>query len=71
MFEEYQVVKLRRNLPEFNLPEGVLGTILLVYDPKPNLSQAYEVEFVDSQGKTLAQITVFQEDIDVVKGLYE
>jgi hypothetical protein len=71
MFEEYQIVRLRRNIPEFNLSEGVLGTILLVYDPKPNQSRAYEVEFVDSLGKTLAQITVFQEDIEVVKELNE
>jgi hypothetical protein len=69
MFKEYQVVRLRRNLPEFNLSEGVFGTILLVYDPKPNLPRAYEVEFVDRQGKSLAQVTVFQEDIELVNEL--
>jgi Domain of unknown function (DUF4926) len=69
MFEEYQVIRLKRDLPEHNLSAGVIGTILLVYDLKPNLPRAYEVEFVDSQGKTLAEITVFEEDMEGVKEL--
>ena len=69
MFEEYQVVRLKKNLPEHNLSVGVIGTILLVYDVKPNLPRAYEVEFVDSQGKTLAEVTVFEENIEEVEEL--
>jgi len=63
MFQEYQVIRLKKNLPEYHLTSGVRGTILLVYEEKLNLPRAYEVEFVDNQGKTLAQITVFEDDI--------
>jgi hypothetical protein len=69
MFEEYQVVRLRKDFPEHNLPKGVIGTILLVYDKKPNLPRGYEVEFVDCQGKTLSVITVYEEDIEAGKEL--
>jgi hypothetical protein len=66
MFEEYQVVRLRKDFPEHNLPMGVTGTILLAYEKKPNLPGGYEVEFVDDHGKTLALLTVYEEDIEEV-----
>ena len=69
MFEEYQIVRLKKDFPKHNLPMGVIGTILLVYDKKPDLPRGYEVEFVDSQGKSLAQITVYEEDLEEVKVL--
>ena len=64
MFHEYQVVKLKKHLPEHNLAKGVRGAVLFVYEEKSNLPRAYEVEFVDNQGKTLAQLTIFEDDIE-------
>jgi hypothetical protein len=61
MFEEYEVVKLRRDMPSVNLKAGDRGAIVMVYvDP----SQAYEVEFTDKEGKTIALLTLKEEDIE-------
>ena len=43
------VVALTIDLPEFNLYKGQVGTIVEVYAP-----DAFEIEFVDLQGKTYA-----------------
>jgi hypothetical protein len=56
MFEEYDVVKSKRQIDE--IPEGTLGTIVMVYGKKE-----YEVEFVDDDGESLAVVTLSQEDI--------
>jgi hypothetical protein len=63
MFEEYEVVRARRQLSE-KVPPGAKGTILLVYR-HPNL--AYEVEFLDSEGESLELLTVADDDITRVK----
>jgi hypothetical protein len=60
MFKEYDVIKLKKPLPSKNLPVGARGTILIVYND-PNLPRAYEVEFLDEKGDTLA-VTTLQED---------
>lgn len=44
-----------RPLPEHGLPAGTTGTVVLVYD---NPSEAYEVEFTDPDGYTLALVTL-------------
>jgi len=64
MFEEYQVVRLKGNLPKHNMAPGTKGTIVFVYEDKPDMPKAYEVEFVDNQGKTLAQLTVFENELE-------
>ncbi len=64
MFKEYEVIKLKKNLPEHNLTPGIRGTILFVYEEKLNIPRAYEVEFLDKQGKTLVQLTVFEDEIE-------
>jgi hypothetical protein len=47
------VVALIQDLPEQNLYKGQVGTIIEVYEP-----DVFEVEFVDSQGKTYAVETL-------------
>uniref|UniRef100_B8HZQ6 DUF4926 domain-containing protein n=1 Tax=Cyanothece sp. (strain PCC 7425 / ATCC 29141) TaxID=395961 RepID=B8HZQ6_CYAP4 len=47
------VVVVVRDLPDLNLHQGQVGTIVEVYAPN-----IFEVEFVDLQGKTYAIATL-------------
>jgi hypothetical protein len=51
----FDVVKLVSDRPEDSLAAGSVGTIVHVFD-KPDL--AYEVEFADANGRTLALVTL-------------
>lgn len=66
--EEYDVVRLLRPLPEFDLPAGATGAVVFDYtkDASPGLPPAYEVEFTDGQGITQAVVTVDEKDLEVV-----
>jgi len=55
MFNEYDVVKLKENMPSENLSTDDIGAIVMVYEGDP---PEYEVEFVDATGQTLALLTV-------------
>ncbi len=55
MFEDYEVVKLKADLPAEGLKAGARGTVLMVYPEPP---QEYEVEFLDGDGQTLAVLTL-------------
>lgn len=57
---EYDVVRLRRPLPQYELEAGAVGAIVMVFDDPP----AYEVEFCDEGGVTLALVTVVEEDLE-------
>ncbi len=63
MFNEYDVVKLIKPIPSKSLAVGAEGTILIVYND-PNLPHAYEVEFLDEKGDTLAVVTLQEEFIE-------
>ncbi len=54
MFEEYQLVKLNRDLPAEGLQAGIRGTIPGIYPGQPRF---YEVEFLDDEDNTLAILT--------------
>ena len=47
------VVALTQNIPDINLYQGQVGTIVEVYEPT-----IFEVEFVDLAGKTYAVETL-------------
>jgi hypothetical protein len=66
--EEYDVVRLLRDLPEHTLSAGSTGAVVMDYTKHSNghLAAAYEVEFVDSAGVTQAVVTVSGDDIEVV-----
>lgn len=77
MLHENDVVRLRHSvpaqssarwpdLPSTALDAGAIGTIVLVYR-KDSLTHAYEVEFVDNDGSTLALLTLKEEDIELVE----
>jgi hypothetical protein len=57
----FDVVELSVDLPEENLARGAQGTVVECYD-----DGAYEVEFTDDEGETLALCAVSPEQIRVV-----
>jgi hypothetical protein len=48
--QEYDIVRLKKSLPDADIPIGSRGTIVMLYDGEPS---AYEVEFLDADGNTL------------------
>jgi Domain of unknown function (DUF4926) len=71
--EEYDVVRLRRSLPEHDLPAGAKGTVVIDYTKfdyakytGQSLRPAYEVEFADAHGVTHALVTIYEDDLEVV-----
>lgn len=54
-FEELDVVRLTTDLPEDGLAAGAVGTVVHIFRTP---STAYEVEFVDDDGVTLAMTTL-------------
>ncbi len=63
MFQEYDVVRLKNPKSSLDVSVSDKGTILMVFD-EPNLPRAYEVEFVDEAGRTIALATVFDDEIE-------
>lgn len=63
MFQEYDVVRLKKARPLVNVNISDKGTVLMVFN-EPNLPRAYEVEFVNEEGLTIALITVFDDEIE-------
>jgi hypothetical protein len=63
MFHEYQTIRLKKDMPGENLSAGARGVVLIVYEV-PNLPRAYEVEFLDKDGGTVALVTLTDEDIE-------
>ncbi len=59
MFEELEVVELAHDIKEHNLKEGVRGTIVEIYKN----GEAYEVEFITSNGRTSILLTLMPNDI--------
>ncbi len=59
MFKELDVVVLRKTLPGTLVPVGSVGTIVFVHDTE---GQAYEVEFFDTNDKTIDVCTVIGEE---------
>lgn len=65
---EYDVVQLLTPLPEHNLPSGSTGTVLIDHTRHSDgtTPPAYEVEFTDDAGNTLAVTTVPENALKVV-----
>lgn len=59
MINELDSVVLSRDVEEYGLKAGDIGTAVHVY--KANV--AYEVEFITGEGTTVAVLTLNQEDI--------
>jgi hypothetical protein len=54
MIKDLDVVVLNRDLPEFGLTSGDIGTAVHKYGN----GEAYEVEFVTGGGETIAVVTI-------------
>ncbi len=59
MISELETVVLRRDIQEFGLKQGDIGTVVHCYAD----GAAFEVEFVTAEGKTVALLTLKQTDI--------
>jgi hypothetical protein len=57
-FEELDTVVLQRDLGEYGLRAGDMGTVVYVHAP-PGL----EVEFIKGSGDTVAVVTLLDEDV--------
>lgn len=62
-FPELSCVRLGRDLPEHQLPAGALGTVVGVWRPG-DPQTTYEVEFLDSDGRTIGVLTLSREDLE-------
>jgi hypothetical protein len=63
VFDELDVVRLRGDRPEDGLRAGAEGTIVHVFT-RPNT--AYEVEFADEDGQTVAMLPLTEDQFDLV-----
>lgn len=59
-YDLYSVVELAKDLPSERLKTGALGTIVLVHQAPET---AYEVEFSDPDGRTIAEIALTESEI--------
>jgi hypothetical protein len=66
--KECDVVRLNNPLPGYDLLSGSKGTVVMEFAKTSGgvVQRAYEVEFVDDKGATLALVTVLQDDLEVV-----
>lgn len=61
---EHELVVLTRDLPDYGLTEGDVGTIVHVYSD----GEAYEVEFILASGETVAVLTLEAADLRPRRG---
>ena len=59
MLAEHSLVVLTRDIPESGLDAGDVGAIVHIYGQ----GAAYEVEFVDGDGTTIALVTLKSESV--------
>ncbi len=59
MFRELDTVVLARDLEDYSLRKGDVGTVVHCYAE----GKAFEVEFVTGEGKTVAVVTLSAADI--------
>ena len=59
MIQELDTVVLNRDVPAHGLTKGDVGAVVHCYDDH----EAFEVEFVTAEGKTVAVLTLTERDI--------
>ncbi len=59
MIEELESLVLTREIPESDLSEGDVGTVVHRYGS----GEGYEVEFVTGEGRTVAVLTLTEADL--------
>jgi len=59
----HQTVRVTREIPDQGVAKGMIGAVIEVFDaPEP----AYEVEFVDAEGRTVLQATLAEQDLEII-----
>lgn len=61
MPREHDIVRLTRPRPDHRLAAGAVGTVVHVFHA-PTL--AFEVEFCDAEGRTIAQLPLLPHEIE-------
>lgn len=64
MLAMHQVVRVVRDVPEQRVTQGMVGAVVEIFE-HPRL--AFEVEFVDPEGKTVLQATLTEGDLEPVR----
>ncbi len=64
MFKEYDTFLLKQPIQHLTIPVGSKGVVLIVHKATP---PAYEVEFADSEGRTLGIVTLTDEFMEPAK----
>ena len=54
MFKLYDIFRLKKKIEDEDIPVGSTGTVLMIYEDNP---PAYEVEFVDENGRNIGNST--------------
>lgn len=62
-YKLFDVVKLKEDIPQYNLKKGERGAIIHVFT-KPDV--AYEVEFVNDDGKQKAELVLEPSQIEPI-----
>lgn len=62
-YKEFDMVRICKDYNE-QIQRGAIGVVVMVYD-MPN--EAYEVEFVDDEGITIAQCVLLPNELEIVK----
>lgn len=63
MLALHQVVRVVRDVPEQGVIKGMIGGVVEVFELPQT---AFEVEFVDGDGRTLLQATLAEDDLEAV-----
>ena len=61
MINELEIVTLTHDVAEYNLKRGDRGTVVHCYGD----GKAYEVEFINNDGRTIALLTLADADIQI------
>ncbi len=64
--KNYDVVELIADISGLSLVRGMRGTVLIVFN-EPGLPLAYEIEFIDKEGNTIALETLSHDIVRKVK----
>lgn len=59
----FDTVRLVRDIQSEGLKAGMVGTVVMVHTEEMNW---YEVEFVDDDGRTIAQLALSQDDLKLL-----
>lgn len=59
-FDIGQCVRVARDLPDVGLAHGALGVVVALFETPV---RAYEIEFVDDDGATIATVPIREEDL--------